>query len=50
MTCETGQMSVRPSMQHQHFKTLRLRDRSADADETLPVYSVGHGQNVEVEF
>ena len=39
-TCETGQMSVRPCGVN-IFRTLMLRDRWADVDETWRVYSMG---------
>jgi len=48
MTSKTGQMSVRPSVcpwSINIFKTLELRDRWADVDETWHVHSVGLGTN-----
>ena len=46
MTCKTGQMSVRPYGVN-IFKTSRLRDRWADVDQTVQVYSMDRGHKFE---
>jgi len=42
LNCKNGQLSVRPSSVNV-FKTLRLQDQWAEADDTWHVYSMGQG-------